>query len=204
MGLEVRGQIWTQYKRKCIASRTLKLRNQISEPVRWAQVRIRWLCGFNMLQRTKSIVSVSLTFLYVWPVCPVIPCCCIKSEYIIQTALFPSPSFPPSLCRLSLALVVTVFISSILEGLRRMKFTHSWVEFTKKGPHTVQHFIYAAASSLMKPEVVLTNCLISFWPTSVPRIRLVLISFINPSECTPPPHPFYCCDVRKKKSCMLF
>lgn len=143
-----------------------------------------------MLQRSKLIVSVSLTFLYVWPVCLVIPCCCIKSEYIIQTALFPSPSFPSPLCRLSLALVVTVFISSILEGLRRMKFTHSWVEFTKKGPHTVQHFIYAAASSLMKPEVVLTNCLISFWPTPVPRIRLVLIYFINPSECTPHPTLF--------------
>lgn len=54
--------------------------------------------------------------------------------------IFLSPSFPLLLWRLSLELVVTVFISSILEGLRWMKFTHLWVEGKKKG--TAQHYLW--------------------------------------------------------------
>lgn len=66
-----------------------------------------------------------------------------------------SPSF--SLWRLRLALVVTFFISSILEGLRRDEI-HSFAggvkkEKKKEGPRTEQHFIYGAVRSLMKPEV---------------------------------------------------
>lgn len=60
--------------------------------------------------------------------------------------------------RLILALVVTVFISSILEGLRRDEI-HSFmggVKKKKEGPCAVQYFIYGAVRSLMKPEVALS------------------------------------------------
>lgn len=65
--------------------------------------------------------------------------------------LFP---FSYSLWRLRLALVVTFFISSILGGLRRDEI-HSFVGGVEKkeGPRTVQHFIYGAVRSFMKPEV---------------------------------------------------
>lgn len=68
--------------------------------------------------------------------------------------LFLPPSFAPSRCRLSLALVVTVFISSILEGLRRMKFTHSWVELTEKRASYSTVLDLWRCEFLMKPEVV--------------------------------------------------
>lgn len=116
--------------------------------------------------------------------------------------LFLSPSFAPSRCCLSLALVVTVFISSILEGLRRMKFTHSWVELTKKTASYSTALYLWRCEFLMKPEVVLTNSLISFWPTSVPRIRLVaLINFIKISKCIP---PVYYCGVEEQSNQACF
>lgn len=91
---------------------------------------------------------------------PLPPPCTPPPPLQSPDTLFLSP-LPPflQLWRLSLPLVVTVFISGILEGLRRDE-THSFVGGVKKkerekeeGPRTAQHFICGAARSFMKPEV---------------------------------------------------
>lgn len=79
-------------------------------------------------------------------------------------------SFSFSLWRLKLALVVTVFISSILEGLRRDEI-HSFVGGVKK-----RRALYSTALYLWYREILNETwgrsehqCLISVWPSSGPR-----------------------------------
>lgn len=143
-------------------------------------------------------------FLCICSICLVILCGCVKSKSFIKYA-------HPFSFTLFCSLLLLSQFSTCRDCLH---LQHTWgikedeihsfvggVNKKKRASYSTALYLWRC-EFLMKPEVVLTNSLISFWPTSVPRIRLVaLIYFIKISKCIP---PVYCCGVEEQSNQVYF